>query len=200
MVLRSPLMVAAWVCLLLSLALLQLAPLWMPVGYSAFTHSISESAAQAVPHAAWARGGLLLLGGGAVLAALSGQQPPRWASACLIVFGLAMVASAIWSHRPWWPEARFDARADRLHSLAAQVAGMAFVAATGSQMAYRWKLRHRLDALDAITATAAVMAPLAIAMGAPGPGAAQRVMFVLATVWLMRYAVPGRAPGTLPAM
>jgi hypothetical protein len=195
----SVLTLAAWVCLGLSAALWLLALLCMPAGYSAWTHRVSESAGQGVPHAAWVRAGLALMGLGAALTALSGRHGPRASAACLLVFGLAMAASAFWSHRPWWPEASFDARADRLHSLAAQIAGMAFVAAIGLRIAHCWQMRRCLDALDAITAVAALLATWAMLISAPGPGAAQRVMFALATIALARHAAPDGLLNAVPA-
>jgi hypothetical protein len=119
-----PRTVLAWVSLGVSAALILPAPLWMPAGYSALTHSISESAAQGMPHAVLARAGLALLGVGAVLTALAGHRLPKASVACLLVFGLAM---------------------------------------------------------------------LAMLMGAPGPGAAQRVMFLLASLWPAREAAPDPA-------
>jgi hypothetical protein len=128
------------------------------------------------------------MGLGAVLAALQRPRTQRPLVICLGVFGLVMLASAVWSHRPWWPGAGFDAHADRLHSLAAQVAGGAFLAAVGLRMAQRWVLRQGLDVLDIGTALAALLAPLAMLLRAPGPGAAQRVMFGLTYLWLVRQA------------
>jgi hypothetical protein len=187
----------ACACLALSAALIFLAPAWMPSGYSAWTHSVSESAAQGVPHAAWARCGLALMGLGAALAGLWGPHRQGPLTACLLLFGMAMVASALWSHRPWWPEAPFapfDARADRLHSIAAQAAGVSFLAAVGLRAARHWTQRRRIDLLDTCAAGAAMLAPLAMLLDLPGRGAAQRVMFGLAYVWLARQARPG-GPG-----
>lgn len=170
------------------------APVWLPADYSVWTHSISESAAQGVPHAVWARCGLALMGLGAALTTLPRPRKPVALAICLLLFALAMGASAAWSHRPWSPSAVFDARADRWHSLAAQTAGVAFVLAVALRIAQHWAMQCAVDALDASAGLAALLAPLVMLLGWPGPGAAQRVMFALAYLWLAREAT--RAPGT----
>lgn len=65
---------------------------------------------------------------------------------------------------------------------------MAFLLAMALRMAQHWALRRAIDVLDLSAGLAALLAPLVMLMGWPGPGAAQRVMFALAYLWLAREA------------
>jgi hypothetical protein len=157
-------------------------------------HTISESAAQGLPAAIWARSGLALMGIGAALASLgTWPGPTAWA---LRAFALAMAASAVWGHRPWLPDVGFDASHDRAHAVAAQAAGVAFVMALLGRVAARWALQRQVDGLDAAALFAAVAVPLSWVAGIPWPGAAQRAMFALAYAWLLREAWTLRLPAS----
>jgi hypothetical protein len=179
----------AWLSLASSGLLVLAAPLWMAEGYSALRHGISESAGQGVPHAAWARAGLALLGVAALLIALrTAPARPLLTSWSLAAFGVAMMLSALWSHAPWMAGATFDASEAQRHSLAAQAAGMAMVLALGGRVAFRWTQQRCVDPLEVAALGMSVLVPLAWALRFPWPGAAQRAMFLLAYLWLAREA------------
>lgn len=174
--------ITAWGCLASSALLIFAAPAWMPDSYSAFRHSISESAAQGWSRALPVRLGLALLGVGAALASL--RATPALMVWSLRVFALAMICSAIWSHRPWLPDLAFDTTEDRVHSWAAQTAGMAFVAAVLARMAQQWVVFRQVNLVDAIALFAALGVPMLWFAGFAWHGAAQRGMFLCAYVWL----------------
>jgi hypothetical protein len=181
-----PATLAAWSCLMLSALLVFVAPAWMPDSYSAFRHSISESAAQGWARAVPVRLGLALLGVGAALASL--HMAPAFTAWSTRVFALAMLLSAVWSHRSWLADLPFDAAADQAHSWAAQAAGMAMVAALLGRMTQRWATARQIDALEAATLLACAGVPLLWLSGFGWHGAAQRGMFLLAYAWLAREA------------
>jgi hypothetical protein len=51
-------------------------------------------------------------------------------------------------------------------------------------MAQKWALHRRFDALDAAALGVALVAPMVMAVGGAWPGAAQRLMFALAYLWI----------------
>ena len=116
----------AVVLLAVSLASIALAPMLMPDSYSIVTHSVSESAAQRINGAWLARAGLLLLAFAVLLIAALVQDWGAWGRLTHRVYGVGLVATAAFSHRPWEP-IPFDAFEDTLHSVAATAVGVAFV-------------------------------------------------------------------------
>lgn len=173
-----------------------IAPAVVGSGFNPVTQSISESAGQQTPHAWVARLSFVLLGVGAWTswatfgvhrptpgAAASSSVIPqvvRWGA---LVFGVGMIGAAVWSHAPWLPGVTGDPTADALHSLAASVAGLGIVVAS---VAALW-LRGRGQLwwwLTAVCAAAFAMIPPLAASSPDVAGVLQRVMFVMATVWL----------------
>ena len=100
------------------------APLFVPAGYSPVRRSIGGSATQDLAGAWVARAGFVLLGCAVIALAARGvpswSAPARWAHG---VFGLAMVAAAIWSHAPW------DGGREEVRAGAGAIVGVATVAA-----------------------------------------------------------------------
>ena len=108
--------------LILSAAALLLAPLSLPEGYSWIVHSTSESAAQGLKGAWVGRLGFLLMGFAVLwLADIARPKWGRWGSILLGCFGVMMLATAAFSHKPWLPDVAWDPFEDLLHSLTATV-------------------------------------------------------------------------------
>lgn len=160
------------------------APCWMPGDYRWLRQSVSETGGQGVPRAVWTRLGLAAYGAAALLLAIRLVTAGRAFGWGLVPFGLAMLAAARWSHRHWDPAVAVDARADRRHSLAAQSAGIAFTLTAGAALAWGpgggWTLAAML---------AAILAPFALALVPAIGGLAQRLMFLVAALWLATLAV-----------
>lgn len=174
-------------CLLLfvSLVAVMVAPLLMPGSYSCVSHTISESAAQGVPHAWVARLGFVCLGMGAIAAALNCRHVWGLVGAgSLVLFGAFIICSAVVSEKPWQPGVAFDPRQARLHSVAAGSAGVAYTVGVASVLIVDSAAPGWLRAFTAVAATSAVVAPLGMVLRPRRAGLLQRAMFALAYLWL----------------
>ena len=177
-------MTTATIALAISATLLGAAPAWMPRGFDWRRHTVSDSAAQDLPHAWLARAGLALLGIASVQLAIDAAHLGSAARLGLALFGVGMISSGAWSRRPWQHTASFDQRADRIHSLSARTAGMGYVAAGLAHVSDRW---HVADTHLAITVAAQVTALVCPAITFRVPrvgGVAQRVMFGVSYLWI----------------
>lgn len=170
--------------LVLSALSLGLAPLAMPDGYSWILHSTSESAAQGLSGAWVARLGFLLFGLGVLWLAAS---PVRgwgvWASLMHGCFGVMMLGTAAFSHRPWLPGVPFDPVEDLLHSATATCMGFAFAIGVVLVALNRPRAEALSRLFDAVAVLASVVLPLAMSLGTPYTGVLQRSMFLMAYVW-----------------
>lgn len=156
------------------------APFFSHPDYDSLRHTTSQLAGQNMPSAWIMRAGFTGFGSGTVLASLLWRRQPMVAAA-LVLFGLCMVAAAVWSHLPIDPALGGSQALDDLHSLAATAMGMAFVAATGLHL---WQTRGAMRWLDGTALAAAIVLPLAMLAWPQLAGAAQRLMFAISFVWL----------------
>ncbi len=149
--------------------------------YSSLAHTTSELAGQNMPAAWMMRLGFMGFGLGVAVASLARWQAmPTLASATLL-FGLCMVAAAVWSHLPIDPSLGGSTGEDGLHSLAATAMGFAFAAAVATRL---WQQRGRGHWLDWMAVAAAVPLPLGMAALPTMDGALQRTMFAISFLWL----------------
>ncbi len=173
--------------LVLSILALLCAPLLMPSGYSWLSNTISESAAQGVAHAWLARVGLMIYGLAVIWAAVAMRE--FWgagARVCHLVFGLCMVAAAMYPIRPWDVNADYDVTEDYLHSLAATVMGFAYTFGVLCVYFQHAKSSRRARRFDLIAAAVATVFPLMM-LNLPGlQGGIQRIMFLVSYVWYGR--------------
>jgi hypothetical protein len=176
--------------LVLSAACLGLAPIALPSSYSWVLHTTSESAAQGLTGAWVARLGFLLFGFAVLwLVSFARQRWGRWGSLLLGTFGVMMLATAAFSHRPWLPAAPFDRFEDILHSFTASAMGLAFatgvvavgIARRGPSLVDR--------GADILAVASSVVIPLAMSQGTAYTGVLQRSMFLVAYLWYAREAV-----------
>lgn len=170
--------------LLLSAACLGAAPLALPGSYSWLTHTVSEAAAQGL-HGAWvAKMGFLLMGSAVLwLASLASPRWGRWGTAMLRLFGVMMVSTAVFSHRPWLPDVPVDTTEDVLHSLTATVMGFAFAGGVLGVLLQRQSPASLTRAFDAVAIASSVILPLGMMVWIGYTGALQRLMFAIAYVW-----------------
>ncbi|MCB1050694.1 MAG: DUF998 domain-containing protein [Acidobacteria bacterium] len=159
-----------------------LAPALMPAGYSPQSHYISESAAQAL-HGAWlARLGFLLFGFGALLTChLHYRDWSAWVIWMIRIFGVCLIATAAFSHKPWLENVQADPFEDFLHSLTATTMGFAFCFALVGFWFVKRPLAHRV--FDAVVGVLSLLLPVAGGLFPAWAGAGQRVMFAAAYVW-----------------
>jgi len=176
---------------------LGLAPLLMPASYSWVAHTTSESAAQGVPGAWLARGGLLLFGATVIMVAFWAQD--RWGRLAVglhATFGALMIAAGAFSARPWDGQMPFSRLEDLLHSVAATGMGFAFAFGVAVVALQRWRRGSEWRIIDVTAVTASVVLPLAM-VGATGlAGVFQRAMFLIAYVWYGLEAAQSRGRGS----
>ena len=97
-------------------------------------------------------------------------------------FGVLMVATAAFSHRPWENAAPFDATEDLLHSIAATAMGFAFAFGVAA-VAFRHGFSRWPRPLDLPAIAAAVVLPLGMSALPDYAGLLQRLMFLVAYIW-----------------
>jgi hypothetical protein len=164
----------------------------MPDEYSWILHSTSESAAQGLSGAWVARLGFLLFGLGVLwLAASPVPAWGAWASLLHGCFGVMMLGTAAFSHRPWLPGVPFDPIEDLLHSATATGMGFAFAIGVVLVGLKRPTTEVLSRLFDAAAVLASVVLPLAMSLGTPYTGVLQRSMFLVAYIWYGRAAYRG---------
>jgi hypothetical membrane protein len=158
--------------------------------YSSVVHSLSELAGQNMPGAWVMQAGFIAFGAAVALAAMLQLRGRPASSAALIVFGLAMIAAAIWSHLPIDPALGGSAAEDDIHTIAASTMGAAFVIAAALGL-----MRRRFatsNFLGWLALGAAILFPVAMAALPDFAGVFQRIMFGISFVWILREMGPQR--------
>lgn len=153
-------------------------------------HTISESAAQGLDGAWIARSGFLVFGLSVLwLASLAQSRWGSWGSVALGAFGVMMLGTAAYSHRPWQPDVPFDPFEDFLHSATATIMGLCF--AVGVILVGLARSRPSIldRVLDGIAVLASIAVPLAMALSTGYTGLLQRSMFLVAYLWYGREAL-----------
>ena len=175
---------AVLLLLALSATALACAPLFLPESYSWVAQTTSESAAQGLQGAWVARLGFLLFGFGVLwLSRLSRDAWGIWGFVLLGCFGVMMVGTAAFSHRPWLPGAPFDPIEDLLHSVTATVMGFAFAAGVVAVGLGRSRAGALRRAFDLAAVAASVLLPIAMGLSTTHTGLLQRTMFLIAYLW-----------------
>ena len=172
------------VLLALSMAALLAAPVLMPEDYSWLTHTASESAAQGL-HGAWlARTGFVALGFAVLwLVAAAYSTWTRAARWMHLTFGIMMIGTAVYAHRPFLPGVPYDVVEDWLHSFTATLMGFVFSLGVFFRLLQRAREDRKLRLLDLSALASAIFIPL-LMISFPGiTGLVQRVMFLVAYLW-----------------
>jgi hypothetical protein len=171
-------------CLGLSALFLGLAPSIMPESYSWVSHTTSESAAQGLGGAWLARLGFLVFGLGVLwLASLAGDRWGRWGRTFHRSFGVLLLATAAFSHRPLDADVPYDATEDLLHSISATAMGFAFALGVVAVMMRTDRRPVTRRVLGFVAIVASVALPLAMAAIPDYAGLLQRTMFLIAYLW-----------------
>lgn len=181
--------------LILSATALLLAPLALPDGYSWIVHTTSESAAQGLEGAWVGRLGFLLMGFAVLW--LASLCRPWWGGAgatLLGTFGVMMLATAAFSHKPWLPAVAWDPFEDFLHSLTATAMGFAFAIGVVVVGVRRSGASTVDRVLDLMAVSASVILPLAMSASEGFTGVLQRLLFLAAYLWYGREALRRRTP------
>ncbi len=195
---RSDGLTALGVLLLLAVSALSLlgASLVMPESYSWLSNTTSESGAQGVAGAWLARLGFLTFGLAVLwLAATLRSVWARGANWLHAAFGVFMIATAAFSHRPWVASAPFDPVEDFLHSFTATAMGFAF--ALGVLVRLLQREKHDLSGrtFDIAALVVATVIPILMVYLPTMDGLIQRIMFLTAYLWYGNEVLLVRAPG-----
>jgi len=186
---QSPARILIIIAFLASIACLMIAPTVLPDSYSVVEHTTSEAAAQATEGAWMARTGFLLFGLGVFCLSIVKRDWPRSVRYLHGLFGMAMIATAVYSHRPTLDAIDYDRVEDTLHSVAAT--GMGFAFAVGVLVA-GWRRIPRWRVLDVIALLSAIVIPIAMVTTEGADGLLQRGMFLVAYVWFGIEAMESR--------
>ncbi|HSS66619.1 MAG TPA: DUF998 domain-containing protein [Gammaproteobacteria bacterium] len=168
---------------IVALIAIAVGPYFTAPGYSSVTHAISELGAQGAPNSWIMNAGFFAYGLGVLIDAVRRLRTSPFVAVAFMVFGLAMIMNAVFSHRPIDHELLYDVRADTLHSLFATVVGFSFTFGALAQSfieRYRWR---RLCCYAA--AAAAVILPLGMLQFPGIQGVLQRLMFGISFAWLV---------------
>ena len=158
-------------------------PLLAPPEFDWVLHSTSEQAGQGMTGAWLMRLGFVAYGISVVVAALTGGRSRPWVNTALIVFGLGLVATAMWSNASIRPGFASDMQEDWIHSLASGLVGTAFAAACAARIfAPGGSLGHMKAWIGLVVAVAI---PLAMTQFPEARGLLQRVMFGYSFLFLL---------------
>ena len=175
--------------LALSLVALLTTPVLMPEGYAWLTHTTSESAAQGLESAWLARLGFLLLGFAVlwlVAAFKTWQLEERFAGGAIwmhLAFGVLVIRTAAFSHRPFIPGVPFAPVEDWLHSFTATLMGFAFSLGVFFRFTQRGVEEGVGWVLDLAALASAIGIPLKMMNFPAIGGLVQRLMFLVAYLW-----------------
>lgn len=99
-------------------------PFYTEPGYSVISHSISELAGQDTQNAWIMRLGLIALGGAAIAGFL---RKPNRLNLSFLIFGICMVLTAAFPHKPFVENRPYSVTLDNLHSVFASLGGFSAV-------------------------------------------------------------------------
>lgn len=159
-------------------------PLFSPPEFSWVQHSTSEQAGQYLAGAWIMRVGFVGYGLGTLSAALTDWSTRPVVRAALMVFGLGLVGTAMWSNASILPDVLSDAREDWLHSVASGIVGTAFAAACAARLFAPGGSRRNALAWTGLVISIAL--PLAMIAWPDFRGLFQRTMFGISFVFVAR--------------
>ena len=190
------------VILLLAASALSLlgASLLMPESYSWLSNTTSESAAQGVEGAWLARLGFLEFGLAVLWLATSMRavwaRGAKWLHAA---FGIFMLATAAFSHKPWLANVPFDHVEDFLHSFTATAMGFAFSLGVFVRLLQRDRHDFYNRLYDIAALATATIIPILMIILPTIDGLIQRLMFVIAYLWYGNEALQIQVSGICKA-
>jgi hypothetical protein len=159
-------------------------PFVAPPEFSWMRHSTSEQAGQQMTGAWIMRTGFVSYGLCTMAAAFLDWKSRTFVRFALVVFGLGLISTAIWSNASIVPGVTSDMREDRMHSVASGIVGTAFAAACAARLfapGGSWR-----DALGWTGLLASVVLPLAMGVYPDIRGLVQRTMFAISFVFVGR--------------
>jgi hypothetical protein len=159
-------------------------PIFSPPEFSWLHHSTSEQAGQQVAGAWIMRVGFVGYGLGTLCAALADWNTGPIVRAALVLFGLGLIGTAIWSNASILPYVVSDMHEDWLHSVASGIVGTAFAMVCAARLFGPDGTRRDVLAWAGLVISVAV--PLAMGVWPDFRGLLQRTMFGFSFVFVAR--------------
>lgn len=163
---------------------LLLGPLWSPAGFDWMRHTTSEQAGQRMSGARIMRTGFVAYGLSILFAAALSRGLMPAVRAALAIFGLGLVAAAVWSNAPVVPGLDGDPREDAWHSVASGVVGAGFAAACAARLFLPGGAPR--DAMAWAGLAISVAVPIAMGFSDDLRGLLQRLMFLFSAAYVWR--------------
>jgi hypothetical membrane protein len=163
-----------------------LAHLLSPSSYEWSRNTISDLGAQGYSKNFVMRIGLVGFGGLLVAGVLVNGPAPR--TSLILLYGAAILVTGVFCAKPFLPSAEWSTREHQLHSLFAQIAGVAFILAmlvstfTSPSNGERWI--HVLFVLLVSICSGLFM------FWTDRQGIAQRLLYLVSFIWLTRFYKP----------
>jgi hypothetical protein len=168
----------------LMLAAMLVGPVFSPAEFAWIEHSTSEQAGQQLAGAWIMRTGFVACGSGVILASILDRARRPLVRIALIVFGVGLIGTAIWSNASILPGVVSNVREDWLHSVASGVVGTAF--ATACAMRLFAPGGDKRDRLAWAGLVISVAIPIAMGTWPDIRGLLQRGMFVFSFAFVAR--------------
>lgn len=149
-------------------------------------HTTSEAAGQLVDGSWIARSGFLCLGFAVLWLARTRGGTRLWGAGgtfCHRVFGIGMVATAVFATRSWVASRPYDPTEDLLHSAASSAVGAGFLVGVLLVGMHRGRITGRARWYDVTALVAAAGFLLAMTIVEDLQGLIQRGMFATAYLW-----------------
>lgn len=159
-------------------------PIFSPAEFSWIQHSTSEQAGQNMTGAWIMRLGFVGYGMATLTAAIVTWRDRPFVRAALIVFGLGLLGTAIWSNASILPDALSDIHEDWMHSVASGVVGTAFAGACAALLFGPGGTRRDVLAWGGLVVS--IVFPLAMRELPEIRGLIQRAMFGVSFIVVVR--------------
>jgi len=159
-------------------------PLFSPPEFARLQHSTFEQAGQNMTGAWVMRIGFIGYGAGTLIAAIVDWHSSPFVRAALVLFGIGLFGTALWSNASILPGVSSDIHEDWLHSVSSSVVGMAFAGACAARLFAPAGTRPDMLAWGGLLVS--VVFPLAMGALPEFRGLIQRVMFGVSFVFVAR--------------
>ena len=169
-------------------------PAFSPSEFSWLRHTVSEQASQSLDGAWIMRLGFVAYGFCTSYAAFLDRHTRPNIRYVLMVFGMGLIATAVWSNASIMPNFDSDLREDWIHSIASGIVGTAFASACALRIFAPFGSTR--DVLAWIGLLASIAIPFAMNQVPDYQGLLQRAMFLISFAFVIReFSDTGRSSG-----
>jgi hypothetical protein len=159
-------------------------PFFSVESYSIVSNTTSHLGAQHAPYAWIMNGVFIMLGVATILLSFVFKDKQPISQYLLVLFGAALIMTAVFRHRPILSDVEFNVMHDQLHSLSASIVGFSFVLFSFSFLISRAKKSIKIIAV--LLGTAATLLSLMMLFFPEYMGVFQRIMFIGSFFWIIK--------------